>query len=204
VDAHVLAAIRHQHDVPVLWTDDTRDWAGGSTGQIVATALAELRPGNNVVLQHDGVRNSPASVAAVPGIVAAARRRGYCFTGLDARGRPGYPVPHAAVRVEPADRHVTEGDTLHVTVSLDGEAGRDTSVRLLLRARTADPATDLTAPPPSEVRFPAGTLEQTIDVPITADAVAEGAERFELRLGDGSGVSPERGKTTIVIQDPAQ
>jgi peptidoglycan/xylan/chitin deacetylase (PgdA/CDA1 family) len=201
VDAHVLAAIHHEHDVAMLWTDDTRDWAGGSTGQITSTALAELHRGDNVVLQHDGVRNSPASVAAVPGIVAAARSRGYCFDGLDAHGHPGYPVPHASLTVDPADRHVAEGDTLHVTVALDGEAGHDTSVRLLLRGRTADLGTDLTEPA-RVVRFPAGTLQQTVDVPITADGVDEGPERFELRLADGSGAAPERGKTTIVIEDP--
>lgn len=74
--------------VPVLWTIDSRDWANGSADQIAGRILGALRRGPNVVLQHDGVDRSPISVAAVAKVVRVARQRGFCFTGLDRRGRP--------------------------------------------------------------------------------------------------------------------
>ena len=43
------------------------------------------RPGN-IVLQHDGVRNSPASVACRAARGPRPRRRGYCFARLDRHG----------------------------------------------------------------------------------------------------------------------
>jgi peptidoglycan/xylan/chitin deacetylase (PgdA/CDA1 family) len=89
---------RVRHDVralgmvPVLWTIDSRDWTGGTPRQIADRILGALRKrGTNIVLQHDGVTNSPNSVAAVPRVVREARRRGYCFTDLGPRGRPRVP-----------------------------------------------------------------------------------------------------------------
>lgn len=55
----------------VLWTVDTRDWAGATTDEIVAAADG-AEPGG-VVLLHEG---RPATVAAVPRILAALAARG--------------------------------------------------------------------------------------------------------------------------------
>jgi peptidoglycan/xylan/chitin deacetylase (PgdA/CDA1 family) len=78
---------------PVLWTIDSRDWAGGSSAQIAARILAAVRPhATNIVLQHDGVDNSPNSVRAVPTVVHALRHRGYCLAGLSPRGLPIRPA----------------------------------------------------------------------------------------------------------------
>jgi peptidoglycan/xylan/chitin deacetylase (PgdA/CDA1 family) len=200
VDPHVLAAIHEEHDVPVLWDVDPRDWESGDAAQIASRILGQLHRGNDIVLQHDGVRNSPNSIAAVPRIVQGARRRGFCFVGLDEHGRPGFPEPAARFTVAPADRHVREGDTLRVTVTLAGEAGHDTALRLLLRGRGASLRDDIEKPP-TMVRFPAGTLSQVVAIAIRKDDVAEGKERFEVRIADGVGLRPERGKTTIVIED---
>ena len=79
--------------VPVLWSIDSRDWANGSADQIASRVLHDLRPGPNVVLQHDGVDRSPISVAAVAKVVRGARNRGFCFTGLDRLGRPSLGAP---------------------------------------------------------------------------------------------------------------
>lgn len=88
IDDRVRTVIRGLGLVPVLWTVDSRDWAGGGARQIADRILAQLRPHRrNIVLQHDGVTNSPNSIDAVPLVIRAARRRGYCFTGLDAAGR---------------------------------------------------------------------------------------------------------------------
>jgi peptidoglycan/xylan/chitin deacetylase (PgdA/CDA1 family) len=200
VDPHVLAAIHHEHDVPVLWNVDPRDWESGDAAQIASRVLAQLKPGDDIVLQHDGVGNSPSSVAAVPHIVREARRRGYCFVGLDEHGHPGFPTPAAGLTVAPADRHVAEGDVLHLTVTLAGEAGHDTSVRLLLRGRTASLDDDIRKPA-TVVRFPAGTLSRQVDIRIRKDQVEEGTERFEVRLTDGVGLVPDRGTVTVVVED---
>lgn len=87
INARVSREIRRTGSVPVLWTADSMDWSGGSAKTIARRILAQLRPHRkNIVLQHDGVGNSAASVAAVPIVIRAARARGYCFADLGPRG----------------------------------------------------------------------------------------------------------------------
>lgn len=88
INPRVRSVIGAVHLTPVLWTVDSRDWTGGSSAQIADRILAQLRPHRrNVVLQHDGINNSPNSVGAVPIVIHRARQRGYCFAGLDNEGR---------------------------------------------------------------------------------------------------------------------
>jgi peptidoglycan-N-acetylglucosamine deacetylase len=61
----------------VKWTIDTDDWRGRSSREIVATVLDHLRPGA-VVLAHDGLRETPNTVAALPSIINGLRQQGYC------------------------------------------------------------------------------------------------------------------------------
>lgn len=96
IDGRVRGEVARAGYVPVLWTVDSRDWAGGSADQIAARILRGLRRGPNVVLQHDGVEHSPASVAAVAKVVRGARQRGFCFAGLDGRGRPSLSASRRA------------------------------------------------------------------------------------------------------------
>ena len=56
----------------VLWTVDTRDWAGASTDQIVAAA-ATVRPGGIILMHDNGYRTT---VAAVPRILNGLAARG--------------------------------------------------------------------------------------------------------------------------------
>jgi peptidoglycan/xylan/chitin deacetylase (PgdA/CDA1 family) len=70
----------------VLWTVDSRDWAGASTAEIVAAA-ATLQPGG-IILMHDWVQ---ASLDAVPQIAKDLADRGLCagriaFTPRDISG----------------------------------------------------------------------------------------------------------------------
>jgi peptidoglycan/xylan/chitin deacetylase (PgdA/CDA1 family) len=89
ISHRVRVDVRRLGLVPVLWTVDSRDWAGGSPQQIASRILGALRKhATNIVLQHDGVTNSPNSVAAVPIVVRTARERGFCFTHLGPRGGP--------------------------------------------------------------------------------------------------------------------
>jgi peptidoglycan/xylan/chitin deacetylase (PgdA/CDA1 family) len=71
----------------VLWSAAGYDWKRDAPG-IVAATLRELKPGA-VILLHDGRETRPAghvdrsiTVQALPGIIAAARERGYKFVPL--------------------------------------------------------------------------------------------------------------------------
>jgi peptidoglycan/xylan/chitin deacetylase (PgdA/CDA1 family) len=85
-DAAVRADLASLNLLEVLWTVDSRDWAGASTAEIIAAA-ATLQPGG-IILMHDWVQNS---VDAVPTIAADLASRGLCagriaFTPRDISG----------------------------------------------------------------------------------------------------------------------
>ena len=93
IDDRVRRVVHGLGLVPVLWDVDPHDWAGGTARAIARRVLDALRPHQrNIVLLHDGVANSPASIAAVPRIVRVARSRGYCFVGLGENGQPTAPA----------------------------------------------------------------------------------------------------------------
>lgn len=128
--------------VPVLWTVDSSDWTGLTPKQIQRNVVRAVRPHRtNVVLQHDGVTNSPATLKALPGEIAELRERGYCFAALDAEGDPTPPVPRATVRAEHA--RLAEGDRVRLSVRLDRPTTRATRVPT----------------PAGPVRIPAGERE---------------------------------------------
>ena len=103
LDRRVRADVRDLGLVPVLWTVDSDDWRGGTARQIADSILRQLeRHRENIVLQHDGVRNSPASVAAVPRVIRVARQRGYCFGRLGPHGHVLAPRDPGASRTQPA------------------------------------------------------------------------------------------------------
>lgn len=117
IDGRVRRELVRTGHVPVLWTIDSRDWAGGSADQIAARILRQLRRGPNVVLQHDGVDRSPVSVAAVATVVRVARQRGYCFTGLDGHGRPSLSAPRRT-RGTPVSGGTTPGSASRTGVAV--------------------------------------------------------------------------------------
>jgi peptidoglycan/xylan/chitin deacetylase (PgdA/CDA1 family) len=112
INPRVRTDVRNFGLVPVLWTIDSRDWAGGNSAQIAERILSALRPHQtNIVLQHDGVRNSPASVGAVPEVIRVARHRGFCFTHLGEHGgmadQPGPPPTPVTKPPAPASAPAT-------------------------------------------------------------------------------------------------
>ena len=140
---------------PVLWTVDSRDWTGGTAQQIAARIMSALRPGGtNIVLQHDGIGHSRVSIDAVPLVIRAARKRGYCFTALDEKGRPGFPTPGVGLEVT----STREGTAAVATIRIDKPAGRSTSVWLRTRSDTATTGRDV-ARIARRVSIPAGRLE---------------------------------------------
>lgn len=133
IDGRVRRVVRELGLIPVLWSIDSRDWAGGDAVAIAHRILVGLRPHRtNLVLQHDGVENSPASLAAVPIVVRKARERGYCFTHLDATGGVGgRSAPTAARLVLPVQQ--TSG-TSSTTTTAARTASTATHTRTTLRA----------------------------------------------------------------------
>jgi peptidoglycan/xylan/chitin deacetylase (PgdA/CDA1 family) len=202
-NARVNRVIRGMGLAPVLWTIDTRDWAGGTPASIAAHVLSHLRRHQaNIVLQHDGVRRSPTSIAAVPRIVSGARARGYCFTSLDAAGRPAVPVPRLEVSItggREAGRVPAEAQ-----LTLDKPTSRRASVRLSTVGGTATSGADF-APLNRTVVFPSGSTRATISIPVVDDRVVEGVERFTLRFTNASGLRLTTGSRgmTIVSDDAA-
>ncbi|QZY27701.1 polysaccharide deacetylase family protein [Nocardioides coralli] len=198
LDDTALRAIHASGYVPVLWTVDSRDWAGGTAAQIANRILAGLRPNaQNIVLQHDGVGHSPTSVAAVPRVIRGARARGYCFTALDERGRPGFHTPTASLSV--SDR-VREGGAAVATVRLSGPPGRATSVVVRTRGSTARIGRDV-ARVARRVVIPAGRLATRVRIPVRRDGLDEHTERFRVVLGGARGVRLGRRERSVRIVD---
>ena len=186
IDARVDRVVRGEGYVPVLWTIDTKDYAGGTSSQIAERVLSRLRPHKvNTVLQHDGVRRSPTSVEAVPQIVRGARARGYCFTTLDSSGRPATPVP--SLRMTATNAKEAGKVPAQVTLTLDRPTSRRVSVMVTTRGGTATSGADFT-PVSRRVEFAVGATRATVTVPVIDDAEFEDVERFTVRLGSPSGV----------------
>ena len=197
INDRIRRAIHDVGMVPVLWDVDPRDWERVSSGTIAARILAGLRPDRrNIVLQHDGVGNSPASIGAVPRVVREARRRGYCFVALDEQGQPGFPVPRADLRVAAA----AEGGTARATIRLDRPTARATQVRLRTYPGTAREGADY-AGRDVVVRFPAGRMSQTVSIPVREDSLDEATERFRVELSAPRKLTLGRASRVVPIED---
>lgn len=202
IDARVRRNVAELGLVPVLWNIDSGDWRGSSADQIAARILGRLRPHrNNIVLQHDGVRNSPASVAAVPTVIRVARRRGYCFASLGPTGRMRPPVPTVNTTVKAGSE---AGPTpARVLVSLSEPTSRRVSVRLQAASGTATAGADFVAAS-LRVYFPVGTTRAWVEVPVIDDPTHEPVETFRVVLDSPSGVVIGRAARTgsITSDDP--
>lgn len=195
IDARVRGIVESMGYTPVLWTVDSRDWTGLSAAQIEAGIVGAVRPhATNIVLQHDGVTNSPASIAAVPGVISTLRARGYCFADLDDRGRPTPPVPVATLT---ADRRVVEeGDRIALTVTLDRPTSRPTAAEVEV-ARTSGASGRQVR----RVRFAVGQQVAHLSVPSPHDRVDTHGREVTAHLTTGDGVTPARGRVRVAIHD---
>jgi peptidoglycan/xylan/chitin deacetylase (PgdA/CDA1 family) len=190
IDARVRRDVRRLGLVPVLWNVDSGDWRGGNARRIAASILRQLRPHrSNIVLQHDGVRNSPASVAAVPRVIRTARARGYCFAKLGPDGRVTPPVP--TVHGEVLGGSEAGPTPARVLVRLSEPTSRPVSVRVTARSGTATAGVDFVAPA-VRVTFPVGTTQAWVDVPVIDDTAYEPVEDFHVVLDAPDGVAIPR------------
>ena len=203
INARVRSIVHQQGMVPVLWTIDSRDWADGSPPQIAARVLRSLRKHRtNIVLQHDGVRRSPISVSAVPGIVDGARRRGFCFAALDGAGRPTPPVP--VLRVSVAAGREAGRVPARLVLTLSQPTSRPVSVHVSTVAGSARPRRDF-VPVSRTIVFPVGSTRATVLVPVVNDSIFERTEHFVVRFGVARGLRPSVWSRSVAIlsDDPA-
>ena len=75
-NAQTLAILHHEHMLMVLWTVETDDYLRPGVGVIVHNALAGARPGA-IILMHDAGGDRSQTIAALPLIVHALRKRAY-------------------------------------------------------------------------------------------------------------------------------
>jgi len=61
---------------------DSHDWEQPGVRKIVRNVVYSARPGS-IILMHDGGGNRIQTVAALPYIIKALRKRGYAFVSLD-------------------------------------------------------------------------------------------------------------------------
>lgn len=62
----------------LMWSDDSEDYRRPSVSKLVNNVLREAKPGG-MVLMHDGGGNRAQTVAALPKIIDALKKRGYKF-----------------------------------------------------------------------------------------------------------------------------
>ena len=196
----VRGVLRSMHLSPILWTIDTRDWAGGTGPQIAARALGALRRhGDNVILQHDGVANSPNSVSGVPQIIRGARARGFCFARVGRDGRPVVPRPHLGVRITAGAEHagaVPRAVTVHLRLARP--TSHKVSVRVTTRDLTATAGVDYVAVN-RRVRFPVGTTRRTVRIRVLGDQMSEPVEELQVRMRRPRGLIVRRGTYVATI-----
>lgn len=75
-NANTLRLLDRYRMLMVLWTVDTGDYQAPGVATIVRRAVQGARPGA-IILLHDAGGNRSETVAALPRIIAALRRRGY-------------------------------------------------------------------------------------------------------------------------------
>lgn len=77
----VVARLRAQGKVIVLWSIDTLDWSGEQPSKVAANVLDNVRPGEIVLMHSTGGRNN--TLQALPLIIDGLRRKGYAMVRLD-------------------------------------------------------------------------------------------------------------------------
>jgi peptidoglycan-N-acetylglucosamine deacetylase len=179
---------------PVLWDVDPRDWDGKSAREIITSVLAQVDPGRNIVLLHDGVANSDRTLAALPRLINRLRERGYCLAAMSRRGIPRLPKPKVRVSGDTVrERGRKHPVYLRFDVRLSKPSQRPVSVRVRTRGKSATARHDF-VPRSFRLRFPAGTTHRVVRVKVLGNARDERRERLRLvlshprhlRIADGS------------------
>jgi peptidoglycan/xylan/chitin deacetylase (PgdA/CDA1 family) len=187
INQRVRRVIHRMGMVPVLMTVDSLDWTNVSTSAIVHNVLSGLHRGRNIVLQHDGIPNSPRSVAALPQIVQSAHNRGYCFGRLDNRGHvravvPRVSISNATVREANRGKRVV----LKFQVSLNKPLDRRVGVHLRTRSGSAVGGVGYDYKRRSvRIDLAPGTRSHTFVVRVRGDRLDERTEHMRVMVSAG-------------------
>ncbi len=88
-DARVEHTLTAADAVLALWNVDSRDWDGLDPREIRRSTVAQVVErgrDDSVVLHHDGVANSAATLAALPSEIRRLRGEGFCLVALPPTG----------------------------------------------------------------------------------------------------------------------
>lgn len=182
-----------------LWEIDPADWRTGRSAKGIAnTALKHLRKNKlNVILMHDGVRNSGKTIKAVPKIISGARDRGYCLVRMDQTG----PQAKLAIADVSVVRSKESQSQVEVTLTLDAKTKRTASVVLTPIGDTAYRDEDFKSEP-IQVIIPAGKQQAKALFTIYADPSSKRTESFTLRLEHARGlVIPEQSPRITLLEE---
>ncbi|AXT85232.1 hypothetical protein C6I20_08530 [Aeromicrobium sp. A1-2] len=183
-----------------LWTIDTRDWSGLSKSKIRAAALRGLRPHrSNVILMHDNVGNSPATLKAVPSIIKRLRRQGYCLAPLESM-MPLGTVSAPSRTVEAGDK---PSRLVKITFEMDGPAQRNGSFRVRAVSGSAQEGIDFRAVD-RRVAVHRGQTTAEIRLRIYGDPKPNQAKTLSLRLDQPRGLRIGTRSVAVTIADDAQ
>lgn len=180
-----------------LWTIDTRDWSGPSSKTIRKAALHGLRPHrSNVILMHDAVSNSPATLKAVPRIIKGLRKKGYCLVPLQKM------MPLGAVSADPVvtDEGAGEATLVPVTLRLDGPSQRRGKLHVRAVSGTAVEGSDFrTLDRTVVVRRGAKTV--TFNLRILRDPLPNATKQLTLQLSNPKALRLETTSIPVTITD---
>ena len=182
INARVRRVVHHLRMRPVLWNVDSRDWDGRSASRILSTVLRQIHPGRNIVLLHDGVANSHATLVALPRLITRIRQRGYCLAALDHRGVPRLPTPKVRVTGDTVrERGRRDPVFLRFHVRLSKPTSQPVSVRVRTQGKSATAHYDF-VPRRYRLRFPAGATHRVVRVKVLGNERREQRERLQLVL----------------------
>jgi peptidoglycan/xylan/chitin deacetylase (PgdA/CDA1 family) len=65
----------------ITWDVDPTDWSNPGSNTVYSRVVEAVQPGS-IILMHDGGGDRSGTLAALPGIIATLRARGYGFATL--------------------------------------------------------------------------------------------------------------------------
>ncbi len=80
--ADLVRRVRAQGMTSVLWSVDPLDWRQPGSGAIASRIISQAGPGA-IILSHDGGGPRGQTLAALPGVVKALKRKGYTFVTVN-------------------------------------------------------------------------------------------------------------------------
>lgn len=97
----MCAAAQHNNETVVIWNSWGGDWDKKATAQtIAANVLKRAKPGG-IALLHDGGGDRTQTLAALPTIINALRKRGYTLVSVPELLKMGPPIPRPKPKPKP-------------------------------------------------------------------------------------------------------